>query len=420
MTAYEKILTMWQEYNIKTAQDLNMRLDSFRVLFAYNSGRIENPEITYENTREVFSDGRVTAFSGSAITVVEIANQKLCYEFLLPKIIGKEPITIELIKEIHEITTNATYDDRRFLELGERPGLFKINDFVVGEDEVGSAPEDVEGDLISLLEEINDIGNISEPIKLLKMVAYFHGWFETIHPFADGNGRVGRTLINYMLMSNGHPPLVVYNEDKQGYYNALKQFSSQEKLDPLFEFFQSQLEKTWEKGLKRYESRKDKTMTIRKTTYEDIPAVLEIYAQGREIMAQSGNHAQWQNGHPAQPVVENDISTGNSYVCIQNQKIIAVFYLGLEPEPTYAKIDGAWLNPEETYGVVHRIARAHDAKGAGEFCLNWCFDHIANIRIDTHQDNIPMRRLLEKLGYQHTGIIWIANGDERLAFQKIT
>jgi len=258
MTVYEKILTMWQEYNIKTVAELDARLDSFRVLFAYNSGRIENPEITYQDTREVFSDGRVNGFSGSAATVVEIVNQRLSYEFLLSKIINKEPITIELIKEVHGITTNSTYDDRRFLQLGERPGSFKINDFVVGKNEIGSAPEDVVSELTSLLDEVYAADNISEPIKLLKMASYFHVWFETIHPFADGNGRVGRTLMNYLLMSNGHPPLIVYNEDKREYYNALALFNSEDKLDPLFRFFQAQLEKTWQKALERHEARKNK------------------------------------------------------------------------------------------------------------------------------------------------------------------
>jgi len=245
MTDYEKIIAMWTEYNIKTVTDLNMRLDHFRVLFAYNSGKIENPEITYQDTQDIFSNGRVNVFSGSAVTVVEIVNQRLIHKFLLPKIINKEPITIELIKEIHAITTNSTYDDRLFLQLGERPGSFKINDFVVGRNETGSAPEDVVTELTSLLEEVYDADNTFEPVKLLKMASYFHAWFETIHPFADGNGRVGRTLMNYMLMSGGHPPLIVYDEDKHDYYAALEMFRSEEQLEPLFGFFQLQLEKTW-------------------------------------------------------------------------------------------------------------------------------------------------------------------------------
>ena len=258
MSTYEKIVQMWKEYEINTPADLDMRLNSFRILFAYNSGKIENPEITYENTREVFTDGRVNGFSGSASTVIEIQNQRLAYEFLLPKIIKREHITLDLIKEVHAITTNSTYDDRRFFVLGERPGSFKINDFVVGKNEIGAAPEDVESELNSLLEEVYNTDKTTEPINLLKMASYFHVWFEAIHPFADGNSRVGRTLMNYLLMSNDHPPLIVYDEDKHTYYQALNSFNDESDLDPLFTFFQWQLEKTWAKSLERHEARKTK------------------------------------------------------------------------------------------------------------------------------------------------------------------
>lgn len=242
---------MWQAWDIKTDADLDMKLDSFKVLFAYNSGRIENAEITYENMREIFSDGRITGFSGAAVTVVEMRNQRLSYEYLLPKIVKNEPITMNLIKEVHAITTTATYDDRRFFHLGERPGRFKVNDFVVGKSGVGVSPEDVETELARLLEEINGAAHLIEPINILEQSAYFHVRFETIHPFADGNGRVGRSLMNYLLMCNNHPPLIIYNEDKQEYYKMLDAFRDDNSLEPLLEFCKRQLEKTWQKSLER-------------------------------------------------------------------------------------------------------------------------------------------------------------------------
>ena len=158
-------------------------------------------------------------------------------------------------------------------------------------------------------------------------------------------------------------------------------------------------------------------MQIRKTTLADLPDVMQIYAEARQMMVESGNLNQWTGGHPAQAIIERDIEAGYSYVCTNENKVVAVFYLDTAPDPTYAKIDGAWKN-DNTYGVVHRIARARDAKGAGAFCLEWCFRQIPNIRIDTHKDNAPMIKLLGKLGYHYCGIIWLANGDERLAFQK--
>ena len=159
-------------------------------------------------------------------------------------------------------------------------------------------------------------------------------------------------------------------------------------------------------------------MTIRKTTQADLPTVMEIYAYARTCMKENGNPNQWHSHHPPQALIEADIKAGLSYVCENENGIAAVFYFSIAQDPTYSKIDGKWLN-DESYGVVHRIARGPDAKGAGAYCLNWCFAQHPNIRIDTHRDNAAMLKLLENLGFIYCGIIWLANGDERMAFQKL-
>ena len=159
-------------------------------------------------------------------------------------------------------------------------------------------------------------------------------------------------------------------------------------------------------------------MHIRKTTAADLNAVMEIYAYAQEFMRESGNAGQWGNVHPPRNLIEEDVRAGVSYVCEENGKIRAVFMLSHDPDPTYTKIDGAWVN-DAPYCVIHRIARARDAKGAGAFCINWCYENFGNIRIDTHKDNAPMIKMLTRLGFVRCGIIWLANGNERVAFQKI-
>jgi ribosomal protein S18 acetylase RimI-like enzyme len=158
-------------------------------------------------------------------------------------------------------------------------------------------------------------------------------------------------------------------------------------------------------------------MKIRKTTAADLPKIAEIYEYAREFMRRMGNGSQWGDGHPAMELIENDIREGTGYVCVsQSGEILAVFFFSTAPDPTYAKIDGAWLN-DEPYGVVHRIARAENASGAGAFCLNWCFSQIPNLRIDTHEDNKSMLNLLQRLGFVRCGIIQLENGEDRAAFQ---
>ena len=242
---YNRVVELWQSYKIASAADLDKYLDSFRILFAFHSGKIENEEITYHDTREIFENGRVVDYTGSPRALFEQQNQKLCYELLKEKIVKNEPLSIELVKEIHKVLTSGTYDERRYIENEERPGEFKKHDYVTGVHEVGSAAEDVEKDLTELIAEVNAY----EGKDVLKAAAYLHARFEYIHPFADGNGRVGRTLMNYYLMTHNHPPLIVYNEDKRMYYECLQKYDEAEDLNPLYEFFKYETEKTWEKAL---------------------------------------------------------------------------------------------------------------------------------------------------------------------------
>ena len=162
-------------------------------------------------------------------------------------------------------------------------------------------------------------------------------------------------------------------------------------------------------------------MNIRKSTMEDIPAIMGIYQEAREYMKETGNPDQWGDRHPPQELIEKDIHEGKSYVCLdgnKNDEIVAVFYFNVEEEQDYGKIDGSWLN-DKPYGVIHRIARGKYGKGRGAFCIEWCFSQYPNIRIDTHKDNKIMLELLKKLGYEYCGIIWLTTtGDERMAFQK--
>lgn len=249
MDKYTKVVKAWKSFQINSVAKLEQHLENFRILFAYHSGKIENDEINYHDTREIFERGRVSSFTGDPRTLFEQQNQKICYNVLKEKIIAKEPISLELIRETHHMLTNGTYDERRYINNGERPGEFKKHDYVTGRYEIGSPAEEVEADLAELIQEVNS----SHTQQYLKAATYFHANFESIHPFADGNGRVGRTLTNYYLMIHDFPPFIVYEQDRKFYYEALEVFDTQENLDPLFQFFQYETEKTWENTLRLME-----------------------------------------------------------------------------------------------------------------------------------------------------------------------
>ena len=159
-------------------------------------------------------------------------------------------------------------------------------------------------------------------------------------------------------------------------------------------------------------------MQIRHTRPEDMDVLLALYENARQFMAQNGNPNQWVKGSPDRAQLEQDMAAGGSYDCTDGERIVGTFFFAVGEEPAYRRIEnGQWLN-DRPYGVVHRITAAAGTRGVVSFCLDWCFSQRDNIRIDTHRDNLPMQRALAKNGYQPCGTIYLADGSERIAFQK--
>lgn len=160
-------------------------------------------------------------------------------------------------------------------------------------------------------------------------------------------------------------------------------------------------------------------MIIRPATHADIEAAAKIYDDARAFMKESGNPNQWAGEYPNGYDVEIGIESGTSYVCEDNGEVVATFHFEKNADdPTYRSIyDGEWQN-DLPYAVIHRIAVKYHGRGIVDFCFNECFKIQQNIKIDTHRDNIPMQRCLVRCGFLPCGIIYLENGEERLAFQK--
>ncbi len=160
--------------------------------------------------------------------------------------------------------------------------------------------------------------------------------------------------------------------------------------------------------------------TIRLATLSDINDILSIYDCARRFMRKTGNMTQWTGGYPSREVIESDISNKSLYLCEENSMILAVFNYTEGEDPTYRKIyNGTWLNVLP-YAVIHRIAVSEQARGTGVsgFIFDHCFEKCRNLKIDTHKDNLPMQRALEKNGFIRCGIIYLLSGDERIAYQR--
>ncbi len=159
-------------------------------------------------------------------------------------------------------------------------------------------------------------------------------------------------------------------------------------------------------------------MNIRKATREDLSAILQIYEDARGYMRENGNPHQWGGGYPSAALVEQDINGGICHICEDGGELAGVFVCFVGEDPTYQTVyGGAWLN-ERPYAVIHRIAVAKHRRGVASACFDYGFLLCKNLKIDTHRDNLPMQRSLAKNGFLPCGIIHLANGEERIAYQK--
>lgn len=252
MTRYEMAVALWQSKEIKTDAQLAEALNGHSIAYAYHSGKIENEQVTYNDTREIFEHGRVTSYTGDLRTLFEIQNAKEANELLLTAFQERVPLDEELLLAFQYCLTQKTYDERRW-QLGERPGEYKKHDYVTGKAEIGAAPEDVAEEVDELLAELEDVPKGKE----LTAAAYFHVKFENIHPFADGNGRTGRLIMNYLLVLNNHPPIIIHEEDRKAYYGALEAWDEKQELEPMIQYLKEQTVKTWEKQLQRAERKQE-------------------------------------------------------------------------------------------------------------------------------------------------------------------
>ncbi len=165
-------------------------------------------------------------------------------------------------------------------------------------------------------------------------------------------------------------------------------------------------------------------MKIRKAKVKDVTSIMNIVNQAQEYFRMQGIN-QWQNGYPTKSVFTEDIENEMSYVIEEDGKVVGTFFFAIGDEPTYQKIyEGSWKN-EDVYGMIHRVAVDNQMKGNGlggkivEFASKECERHnVSSLRIDTHRDNKSMQRMLTKNGFEARGIIYLADGAERIAFEK--
>ena len=150
----------------------------------------------------------------------------------------------------------------------------------------------------------------------------------------------------------------------------------------------------------------------------DLSLLENLYARAREKMKESGNPTQWKDSYPPRELLLEDIRKERMYLMWDAGELLGAFVFFTGEEPAYQHIDGKWLTENREYGVVHRVA-ANGKRGFLRRVMEYCSERARDIRIDTHEDNAPMRGALEKLGFAACGVVVVDDGTERIAFEKV-
>ncbi len=156
-------------------------------------------------------------------------------------------------------------------------------------------------------------------------------------------------------------------------------------------------------------------ITFRKALISDLSEIEDLYEGARLFMRETGNPTQWGTRYPSTELIISDIENGELYVAV-GEDIEAVFVFTESEDPTYSYIEGRWLN-DLPHRAVHRVASRGKVKGMLSRIMDHCFSYCNNIKIDTHRDNTVMQNALSRYGFQSCGIIFLENGEERIAYQ---
>jgi len=187
-----------------------------QIRLAYNSNRIEGSGLTEDQTRLMYETGSIFADGGTVIRtddIMEMSNHFFLFNRMLDS--ANELLTEELIKEYHRILKRGTSDEQK--------AWFSVGEYKKLANAVGntgtSLPEEVHSHMTGLLNRYNALKE-----KNLNDLVDFHYRFEVIHPFQDGNGRVGRIIMFKECLANEITPFIIQDKNKAYYYRGLMEY----------------------------------------------------------------------------------------------------------------------------------------------------------------------------------------------------
>ena len=222
VTFLENIGSKHSQLPITTSKN---RYEAFLSLFTHDSTAIEGNTLTLQETASLLFEN--IAPIKDMREIHEVLNHKKAFDYVLAY---KGDITKKFICELHRLVMLETLDK----EINDQIGKYRtLQVYIRGVDWVPAPPENVASDMKTLLTWYSKNKNKLHP---LVTAIYFHVGFEIIHPFVDGNGRIGRLLMNFILHKNSYPMVNIPNERRNTYYFVLREAQIKGNLRPFIEF----------------------------------------------------------------------------------------------------------------------------------------------------------------------------------------
>ena len=184
--------------------------EDFMIDYTYNSNAIEGSTLTLDETALVLKEG-VTVGGKPMKCHLEAIGHRDAYYFIEDLVKNEGPISEKSIKNIHSLVLIDRQEDR---------GVYRSVPVSIG----GYQPCQPYEVPIKMEQLMAEHSEALQKLHVIERVALFHLKFETIHPFIDGNGRVGRLLLNFELMREGFPPINIKFTDREKYYNAFNHY----------------------------------------------------------------------------------------------------------------------------------------------------------------------------------------------------
>lgn len=166
-------------------------------------------------------------------------------------------------------------------------------------------------------------------------------------------------------------------------------------------------------------------MYIRLIEKNDIERLLEIKEQAVLFMKKSNQYVQWNDSYPCRDTYISDLEKKIGYVLVNQSQVEGYFSLSFGVDESYEIVYEGEFKTQKPYGVIHRLMVSDKLRGKNisEFLIEAAFDicrenGISSIRIDTHKDNIPMTKAIISMDFDYAAIIKVADGTERMAYER--